>query len=90
MAVGLVDGRRLVQVAIVAVGHIVIARGEQWAEAFGTVDWEAGELLVVGSSEAGPIERVFLGSRATKIVRHSPVPVLVVPRAATDNPANLH
>ena len=70
--------------------QIVIARGEQWAEAFGTVDWEAGELLVVGSSEAGPIERVFLGSRATKIVRHSPVPVLVVPRAATDNPANLH
>ena len=70
--------------------QIVIARGEQWAEAFGTVDWEAGELLVVGSSEAGPIERVFLGSRATKIVRHSPVPVLVVPRAAADNPADLH
>jgi len=23
---------------------------------------------------------VFLGSRATKIVRHSPVPVVVVPR----------
>jgi hypothetical protein len=28
----------------------------------------------------GPIARVFLGSRATKIVRHSPVPVMVVPR----------
>jgi len=25
---------------------------------------------------------VFLGSRAAKIVRHAPVPVLVVPRAA--------
>jgi hypothetical protein len=28
----------------------------------------------------GPIARVFPGSRATKIVRHSPVPVMVVPR----------
>ena len=28
--------------------------------------------------------RVFLGSRASKIVRHSPVPVVVVPREAID------
>ena len=34
-----------------------------------------GRVLVVGSSSAGPLARVFLGSRATKIVRHSPVPV---------------
>jgi ABC-type branched-subunit amino acid transport system ATPase component len=38
--------------------------------------------LVVGSSEAGPISRVFLGSQAAKIVRHTPVPVLAIPRAA--------
>jgi len=37
-------------------------------------------VLVVGSSSIGPVARVFLGSRATKIVRHSPVPVVVVPR----------
>ena len=29
----------------------------------------------------GPVARVFLGSRAAKNVRHSPVPVFVVPRA---------
>ncbi len=34
--------------------------------------------MVIGSSEAGPISRVFLGSGAAKIVRHSPVPVLAV------------
>ena len=39
-------------------------------------------MLMIGSSESGPIARVFLGSRAAKIVRHSPVPVLVVPRGA--------
>lgn len=37
-------------------------------------------MLVVGSSASGPIARVVLGSQATKIVRHSPVPVVVVPR----------
>ena len=36
-------------------------------------------MLVVGSSSVGPIARVFLGSRATKIVQHSPVPVVLVP-----------
>ena len=39
-------------------------------------------MLMIGSSESGPIARVFLGSRAAKIVRHSPVPVLIVPRGA--------
>ena len=44
------------------------------------VDWADGDVLVVGSSSLGPIARVFLGSRAAKIVRHSPVPVVIVPR----------
>ncbi|MFI5694448.1 universal stress protein [Kribbella sp. NPDC051586] len=58
----------------------VIGSGTTWAEAIDEVGWEAGDVLVVGSSELGPVARVFLGSRATKILRHSPVPVLVVPR----------
>jgi nucleotide-binding universal stress UspA family protein len=43
------------------------------------VDWDAGEILVVGSSHVGHLARVFLGSGAIKIVRYSPVPVVVVP-----------
>ncbi|MGH3039668.1 MAG: universal stress protein [Gaiellaceae bacterium] len=39
-----------------------------------------GDVLAVGSSAVGPVARVFLGSRASKIVRNSPVPVAVVPR----------
>ena len=46
------------------------------------VEWDAGDVLVVGSSESGPVSAVFLGSRATKIVRYSPVPVIAVPRGA--------
>jgi nucleotide-binding universal stress UspA family protein len=58
----------------------VIATGAGWGESMSSVEWEPNELLVLGSSTLGPIARVFLGSRATKLIRHSPVPVLVVPR----------
>jgi nucleotide-binding universal stress UspA family protein len=60
----------------------VIGHGESWAEALEDVEWTDGDVLVVGSSAIGPLARVFLGSRASKIVRHSPVPVVVVPRGA--------
>jgi nucleotide-binding universal stress UspA family protein len=62
--------------------ELVIGRGETWAEALDDVDWADGDVLVVGSSSLGPVARVFLGSRSAKIVRHSPVPVVVVPRRA--------
>lgn len=60
----------------------VIGYGESWEEALEDVEWDENEVLVVGSSAIGPVARVFLGSRASKIIRHSPVPVVVVPRAA--------
>jgi nucleotide-binding universal stress UspA family protein len=62
----------------------VVGRGESWREAMEDVDWEEGDVLVVGSSALGPLAKVFLGSRAAKIVRHSPVPVVLVPRGAAD------
>jgi nucleotide-binding universal stress UspA family protein len=57
----------------------VIGSGPTWAEAIDDVGWDPGDVLIVGSSHLGPVARVFLGSRAAKILRHSPVPVLVVP-----------
>jgi nucleotide-binding universal stress UspA family protein len=62
--------------------EIVVGRGESWDEALEDVEWDDGDVLVVGSSSIGPVAQVFLGSRASKIVRNSPVPVVVVPRAA--------
>jgi nucleotide-binding universal stress UspA family protein len=58
----------------------VVGEGEDWAEALEDVEWGPGDVLVVGSSSVGPVARVFLGSRSTKIVRNAPVPVAVVPR----------
>lgn len=56
-----------------------IVDGSDWSAALNNAGWSAGDLLVVGSSRVGAISRVFLGSTATHIVRHSPVPVLLLP-----------
>lgn len=64
------------------VERTVIGMGATWDDALEHVEWEPGEVLVVGSSTLGPLARVFLGSNAAKVVRHSPVPVIVVPRGA--------
>ena len=66
-------------------GHdVAIGHGNDWETALNDIDWDDGDVLVIGSSESGPIARVFLGSRAAKIIRHTPVPVLVVPRGAAE------
>ncbi|GAA1332701.1 universal stress protein [Pseudonocardia xinjiangensis] len=64
-----------------AIGSVV-GYGTDWAGAIEEIGWAEGDLLAVGSSTAGPLERVFIGSRSSRIVRHSPVPVVVVPRGA--------
>ncbi len=65
-----------------AIAESVVGRGHTWSEALDDTEWTDGDVLVVGSSSVGPVARVFLGSRATKIVRHAPVPVIVVPRSS--------
>ena len=58
---------------------VSVASGPDWRTAVDAVAWEPGDLLAVGSHGGGVIRRVFLGSSATKILRHSPVPVVVFP-----------
>ncbi|MDN5725998.1 MAG: universal stress protein [Propionibacteriales bacterium] len=59
-----------------------VGRGTTWAQALKSVPWAEGDVLVVASSRSARSARVFLGSTASKISRHSPVPVIVVPRRA--------
>jgi len=68
------------QAAVPADCEAVVGRGEDWEEALDDIEWGPGDVLAVGSSSVGPVARVFVGSRSEKIVRHSPVPVVVVPR----------
>ncbi len=58
----------------------VVATGRNWAHAIDRLVWERDEVLVIGSSSSARLTaRLFLGSSAAKIVRHTPVPVIVVP-----------
>jgi nucleotide-binding universal stress UspA family protein len=56
-----------------------VVTGNGWDQALDAAEWHDGELLAIGTSPQGAIARVFLGSKGAKIVRHSPVPVLVLP-----------
>lgn len=56
-----------------------VVSGNGWDEALDAVAWLDGEILALGTSPGRGIASVFLGSRGTKIIRHSPVPVLVLP-----------
>ena len=49
--------------AVPAELEIAIGRGENWEEALDDIEWDDGDVLVVGSSTIGPVARVFLGSR---------------------------
>ncbi|MFL6151953.1 MAG: universal stress protein [Ornithinibacter sp.] len=58
---------------------LVVGEGLSWRKAIEDVEWHDGDLLVIGPSSSAPAARLFLGSRASKIVRSAPVPVLLVP-----------
>lgn len=65
----------------VSVTSTRLAEAEGFSAALRIPEWRPGDLLVVGSSHHGPVASVFLGSTAARILRHSPVPVIVLPRA---------
>ena len=62
--------------------EVRIVDGRDWSEVLERVGWDEGDVLVIGSSPQGLVARVFLGSTATRILRHSPVPVVLLPGAA--------
>lgn len=63
---------------------VVVGHGSSYGDALDDIGWTEGDVLAVGSGSAGTLARVFLGSRASKIIRDSPVPVVVVPRLAAE------
>jgi nucleotide-binding universal stress UspA family protein len=59
--------------------ELAVVSGNGWDQALDDADWIDGEILALGTSPRADIARVFLGSRGAKILRHSPVPVFVLP-----------
>jgi nucleotide-binding universal stress UspA family protein len=56
-----------------------VVTGYSWQKALSKAGWEDGEIMALGTRPRGDIRRVFLGSRSAKIIRESPVPVMVLP-----------
>lgn len=52
-------------------------------DALGDLGPDDTDLLIVGSRGYGPVARVLLGGVSSRVVRHSRVPVVVVPRPAS-------
>jgi nucleotide-binding universal stress UspA family protein len=66
-------------VQLAAKTDVVVAQGRSIEEAVDGLDWEEGEVLVIGSSRLAQARSIFLGSTANRILRALPVPMLVVP-----------
>jgi nucleotide-binding universal stress UspA family protein len=66
-------------VRLAATTDVVVAQGRSIEEAVDGLDWEDGEILVIGSSRLAQGRSIFLGSTANRILRALPVPMLVVP-----------
>lgn len=56
------------------------AAGDSVEDAVAHLPWEAGEIVLVGSSRLAQPRRLFLGSTAAKMLHELPVPMIVVPR----------
>lgn len=59
----------------------LVGDGDTLEDAVAALRFGDGDVLVVGSSRLGPPSRVFLGSTASRILRSTTAPILVVPNA---------
>jgi nucleotide-binding universal stress UspA family protein len=62
---------------------VVVGSGTEWRDAVDDIAWEPGDMLLLGSGAAGPLQQVFLGTVASKILRHASVPAMILPRRHT-------
>lgn len=59
---------------------VEVVEGDSVEDALSRVEWLDGEIALLGSSRIAQEGRIFLGSRALRLLRVLPVPVVVVPR----------
>lgn len=74
-----VPGEAKTEAQVEAKTEIVVAHGRSIEEAVDRLDWEDGEVLLIGSSRLAKGRSIFLGSTAGRILRALPVPMIVVP-----------
>lgn len=60
--------------------EVLVAEGATIEDAAKRLQWEDGDILMVGSSRLAQPRTLFVGSTVTKLLRVVPVPVIVVPK----------
>lgn len=68
---------------------VVVAAGDSIEDAVAQLEWQQGEVMLVGSSRLAQPRRLFLGSTAAKMLHEVTVPVIVVPRTTRPDPEEL-
>lgn len=61
-----------------------IGFGNGWDGALDAIKWKKGDLLCLGSSPVGALERVFIGTQTSEILPHVRVPVFIIPAKIPD------
>ena len=64
----------------------VVAQGRTIENAVDELEFDDGEILIIGSSRLARTNQLFLGATASKVLRSLPVPMVVVPRNYTPAP----
>jgi nucleotide-binding universal stress UspA family protein len=59
--------------------EVVTKSGREAEEILGFANKEQVDLIVMGTHGRTGMEHVFFGSVAEKVIRHSPIPILVIP-----------
>jgi nucleotide-binding universal stress UspA family protein len=65
----------------------VVAQGRTIENAIDDLEFDDGEIMLIGSSRLAENNRLFLGPTASKVLRSLPVPMVVVPRNFRSRPA---
>lgn len=58
----------------------VVAQGRTIENAVDDLEFDDGEVVIIGSSRLARTNQLFLGTTASKVLRSLPVPMIVVPR----------
>lgn len=67
--------------------EISIASGSSIDDAITELEWNDGDIAFIGSSRLARKKRLFLGTTGQRILRTLPVPLVVVPKSHTMEPA---
>ena len=63
---------------------VKVAHGKNLKKAVSAMDWEPDSVLMVGSSRLAGDRQTFLGATTARILRHLPIPMIVLPLRASE------